>query len=82
MRSVYRRLAVPVFLKVRMASNAIPKKKEAESGEADPQQDVQQAVANTELGRKKKPGAFPDAPVFARIATVLAGPVFNFILAF
>lgn len=57
-------------------------KKEAESGEEDPQQDVQQAVANTELGSKKKPGAFPDAPVFARIATVLAGPVFNFILAF
>lgn len=57
-------------------------KKEAESGEADPQQDVQQAVANTELGSKKKPGAFPDAPVFARIATVLAGPVINFILAF
>ena len=57
-------------------------KKEAESGEADPQQDVQQAVANTELGSKKKPGAFPDAPVFARIVTVLAGPVFNFILAF
>lgn len=26
--------------------------------------------------------AFPDAPVFARIATVLAGPIFNFILAF
>ena len=39
-------------------------------------------MANTELGSKKKPGAFPDAPVFARIATVLAGPVFNFILAF
>lgn len=57
-------------------------KKEAESAEADPLQDVQQAVANTELGSKKKPGAFPDAPVFARIATVLAGPVFNFILAF
>lgn len=57
-------------------------KKEAKSGEADPQQDVQQAVANTELGSKKKPGAFPDAPVFARIATVLAGPVFNFVLAF
>ena len=56
--------------------------KEAESAEADPLQDVQQAVANTELGSKKKPGAFPDAPVFARIATVLAGPVFNFILAF
>lgn len=26
--------------------------------------------------------AFPDAPVFARMATVLAGPIFNFILAF
>lgn len=27
-------------------------------------------------------GSFPDAPVFARIATVVAGPIFNFILAF
>jgi len=37
-------------------------------------------VHTTELG--KKSGAFPDAPVFARIATVVAGPFFNFILAF
>ena len=29
-----------------------------------------------------KSGAFPDAPVWARIATVVAGPLFNFILAF
>lgn len=35
-----------------------------------------------ELGTLKKSGAFPDAPVWARIATVVAGPVFNFILAF
>ena len=27
-------------------------------------------------------GAFPNAPVWGRISTVLAGPVFNFILAF
>ncbi len=37
-------------------------------------------VQNTQLG--KKSGAFPDAPVWVRIATVVAGPVFNFILAF
>ncbi|MBR1692905.1 MAG: RIP metalloprotease RseP [Lachnospiraceae bacterium] len=37
-------------------------------------------VRNTELG--KKGIAFPDAKVSARIATVLAGPVFNFLLAF
>ncbi len=41
---------------------------------------TEELVQNTELG--KKSGAFPDAPVFARIATVVAGPVFNFILAF
>ncbi len=35
-----------------------------------------------ELGTLKKSGAFPDAPVWARIATVVAGPVFNFVLAF
>ncbi len=27
-------------------------------------------------------GAFPNAPVFARIATVFAGPLFNFLVAF
>lgn len=37
-------------------------------------------VQDIQLG--KKSGAFPDAPVFVRIATVVAGPVFNFILAF
>lgn len=35
-----------------------------------------------ELGTLKKSGAFPDASVWARIATVIAGPIFNFILAF
>lgn len=35
-----------------------------------------------ELGTLEKSGAFPDASVWARIATVVAGPVFNFILAF
>ncbi len=42
--------------------------------------DAAASVRNTELG--KKSGAFPDAPVFARIATVVAGPIFNFVLAF
>ncbi|MBD5545262.1 MAG: RIP metalloprotease RseP [Lachnospiraceae bacterium] len=37
-------------------------------------------VANTDLD--KTSGSFLDAKVGARIATVLAGPVFNFILAF
>lgn len=36
----------------------------------------------SELGTLKKSGAFPDAPVWSRIATVVAGPIFNFILAF
>ncbi len=37
-------------------------------------------VADTKL--EKQALAFPQAPVFARIATVFAGPFFNFILAF
>lgn len=37
-------------------------------------------VSNTDLG--KKSGAFPDASLPARIATVFGGPFFNFILAF
>lgn len=41
---------------------------------------VDDLVQDTQLGTKS--GAFPDAPVFVRIATVVAGPVFNFILAF
>nr|MBQ8252662.1 RIP metalloprotease RseP [Lachnospiraceae bacterium] len=47
--------------------------KSAEKTDASP-------VRDTQLG--KKSGAFPDAPVFVRIATVIAGPIFNFILAF
>lgn len=41
---------------------------------------AQEMVASTQLG--KKSGAFPDAPLMARIATVAGGPIFNFILAF
>ena len=41
---------------------------------------VENPVHETQLG--KKSGAFPDAPVWVRIATVVAGPIFNFILAF
>lgn len=47
----------------------------AQAGETESEQD--------DFANKGKYGkAFPDAPVSARIATVLAGPVFNFILAF
>ena len=35
-----------------------------------------------EEAQKKKGYAFPDAPLYARLATVVAGPIFNFILAF
>lgn len=55
--------------------NLSEEKESAETGDM-----VDEPVANTQLG--KKSGAFPDAPVFARIATVVAGPIFNFILAF
>ena len=41
---------------------------------------AEEIVTDTQLG--KKSGAFPSAPVFARIATVAGGPIFNFILAF
>lgn len=56
------------------------------SDEKEDSKDSQQArlademVNNIELG--KKSGAFPDAPLLARIATVAGGPIFNFILAF
>ena len=36
---------------------------------------------NTKEGEVSE-GAFPNAPVWARFATVLAGPVFNFLLAY
>lgn len=39
-------------------------------------------IKMSELDSDAKSGAFPDASVWARIATVVAGPVFNFILAF
>lgn len=56
-------------------------KKENEQKQTVSNQDVaSQVIADTQLGTKS--GAFPDAPLFARIATVVAGPIFNFILAF
>ena len=54
----------------------LPEEEEA----AKTEDGADESVVNTDLG--KKSGAFPDAPVFARIATVVAGPIFNFILAF
>lgn len=46
----------------------------------DTQESLQSVVQETKLDQKS--GAFPDASVMARIATVAAGPIFNFILAF
>lgn len=54
--------------------------KEGSEKEAAEKEAVADLVQDTTLG--KKSGAFPDAPVWARIATVVAGPIFNFILAF
>lgn len=50
------------------------------TGEKNGESSSEDMVRETQLG--KKSGAFPDAPVFVRIATVVAGPIFNFILAF
>ncbi len=61
-------------------------KAKADSEGGDPEKsldngdDIEALVHNTELGRRRMP--FPKAPVFSRIATVFAGPFFNFILAF
>ena len=43
-------------------------------------EELKRFVKDTDLG--KKSGSFKDATVWARMATVLAGPVFNFLLAF
>lgn len=51
-------------------------KEEQQSGKRE----AEEFVKNTDLGKKKS--AFPEASVGARIATVVAGPIFNFILAF
>lgn len=52
-----------------------------EDGDND-HKDQEAREIKEDLGTLKKSGAFPDAPVWARIATVVAGPVFNFILAY
>lgn len=57
--------------------NGEEKQSEGEEGDRE-----QAKESGKELGTLKKSGAFPDAPVYARIATVVAGPIFNFILAF
>lgn len=49
-------------------------------GETKTEIEEKDFVANTDL--EKTSGSFLDAKVGARIATVLAGPIFNFILAF
>ena len=52
-----------------------------EDGDND-HKDQETREIKEDLGTLKKSGAFPDAPVWARIATVVAGPVFNFFLAY
>ena len=39
-------------------------------------------LGNTDTERIYEPGSFPAASVWARISTVVAGPIFNFILGF
>lgn len=46
------------------------------------QTDEKKEEGEENKGSLVKSGAFPDAPVWARIATVVAGPIFNFVLAF
>lgn len=59
---------------------------EGEDGLSEPEEGDEEGKETEsikeDMGTLKKSGAFPDAPVWARIATVVAGPVFNFILAF
>lgn len=50
--------------------------------ENDEEEESADAKVGEDLGTLEKSGAFPDASVWARIATVVAGPIFNFILAF
>lgn len=54
--------------------------KDSDKLEENSQSKEKDFVANTDL--EKSSGSFLEAKVGARIATVLAGPVFNFILAF
>lgn len=53
----------------------------SEEPKLEPKKEIKENfVVNTDL--EKRSGSFLDAKVGARIATVVAGPVFNFILAF
>lgn len=54
----------------------------AETESDSKESDVEKEAMKDELGTLKKSGAFTDASVWVRIATVIAGPIFNFILAF
>lgn len=60
--------------------NLPEKEEEKEKSPDTTERAAEAAVHNTNLG--KKSCAFQEASVFGRIATVVAGPVFNFILAF
>lgn len=53
-----------------------------EEGENDGAEESGDVKVREDPGTLEKSGAFPDAAVWARIATVVAGPIFNFILAF
>ena len=53
----------------------------AESEGDSKESNGEDGTVKDELGTLKKSGSFTDASVWARIATVVAGPIFNFILA-
>ena len=59
-------------------------KKDAEAADASVSKEEAQEVSEEALIEETKAGhiPFPDAPVWGRIATVFAGPFFNFVLAF
>lgn len=58
------------------------KKEELEGEQEEPEENdvIEADFANAE--RSVKTGSFPDASVWSRFATVVAGPIFNFILGF
>jgi len=61
----------------------LPEDKETGEAEETEVVDVVEGTEKTEeTGAIKKGYSFPDAPLYARLATVVAGPLFNFILAF
>ena len=55
---------------------------EGEDGKASEEEEAKEQDTDTGRIEKTGSGAFNDAPVWARISSVVAGPLFNFLLAF